>query len=400
MNICMVSEDYDPSIAGVGVHLQNLVPELKARGHNIVVITSRKRHQPGISSAPGLTIYRNFSIPVSGFRHSVTTSRDLKTILHRHNIDVVHVHFLSYMAVQAVHAAKKLGIKAMYTYHMAEEILTSPFRWLPRVQSMISRQIVRFCNKFDLITFPSQRLLETTRAKGVSANCVFLGNAIAFQNSVSTPRPPRENRFTLLFVGRLSPEKNLAFLIRVFRIVLLNHPGAELWLAGDGPIREQLKGIATQLGIESKVSFLGYIPNAELPQYYDQADAFVLPSFFETQGMVCIEAMHFGKPLLVSSGIVSREELVDQGRNGFIFDPKNGADLLQWIDVLITRPELRLQMSRNSRLKASSFSLDAVVSSHEETYQRLVSATSGARAGQIAEIERPLHETLPLAAAK
>lgn len=368
----MVSEDYDPNIAGVGIHLQNLVRELVAGGHEITIITSRKPQQTAVSQLPNLTIYRNRSVRLSGFYHSLTTSRQIKAILECHRVDVVHIHFLSTMAVQAVRVSKKLGIKAIYTYHMAEEIFTSRLTWMPPAQALVSRLIIRFCNQFDVVTFPSQTLADRARAKGLSAPSRLLGNAVAVQLSHAADERPHEDGFVLLYVGRLSPEKNLAFLLRVFQAFSAKHPSAKLWLAGDGPIGAQLKALAITLGIEADVTFFGHLPHAQLSEHYRRADVFVLPSFFETQGMVCIEAMQFGKPLLVSDGIVSCRELVDDGRNGFIFQHTNGSDLLKRLELLIDQPDLRAQMAVNSATKASSFSLGGVIAAHEDLYRSLV----------------------------
>jgi 1,2-diacylglycerol 3-alpha-glucosyltransferase len=372
MRICMVSEDYEPGVAGVSVHLQTLVTALVDRGHQVLVLTSRKPGQPKRTEAGSLTVHRFPAINLSGFHHSVTTTGAVRRLLEGYRPDVVHVHFLSRLAGQARRAAQRLGVRTIYTYHMAEEIITSPFAWLPPLQAFLTRRIMGFCNRFDCVTFPSQQLLDQARAKGLTANARFLGNAIALGRDRVPPSPRLPGPFVLLFVGRLSPEKNLAFLVRTFRAVVAAHPGAELWLAGNGPIRGALAALATELGIAPNVRFLGHVPNARLSDTYARADAFVLPSLFETQGMVCIEAMQFGNPLLVSDGIVSRDELVDQGENGFVFDRTSEGDLLRVVRILIENPGLRAAMASASLRKAETFSLDAVIAAHEALYLELL----------------------------
>lgn len=180
---------------------------------------------------------------------------------------------------------------------------------------------------------------------------------------------PHQDGFVVLYVGRRSPEKNLEFLIRVFHSLSVRNPSVSLWLAGDGPSAEPLKALAASLGIANKE----HLPHAQLAAVYRRADVFVLPSFFETLGMVCVEAMRFGKPLLVSDGIVSCRELVDEGRNGFVFQHTREASLLERLDLLAHQPDLRAVMAANSALKASSFSLDGVIAAHENLYRSLVS---------------------------
>src|SRR5688572_13113465 len=313
MTVAVISEDFDPARAGVGVHLQNLIAVLSARGHEIVVITSRRRGEPSRSEQGSLTVYRNVSVRISGLSHSVTTPRAIRRTLDRHQVDVVHVHFLSRMAVQARRASAQLGIPTIYTYHMAEEILTSPFAWCPPVQRRLTRAIIDFCNRFELVTFPSATLADAVRRKGLRAPSQVLGNAIAFTTQSHPTPAPAPDRFVLLFVGRLSPEKNLALLIRALAKLTARFPFAELWLAGAGPQRQALEEVAARAGIARQVTFVGHLGNADLAERYRAADVFVLPSLFESKPMVCIEAMQFGKPLVVSDAIVSCHELVDEG---------------------------------------------------------------------------------------
>jgi len=374
MTIAIISEDFDPARAGVGVHLQNLVRALVARGHEIVVLTSRRRGEPPRSESHGATVYRHLSVRVSGFSHSITTTRAIRRVLERHQVDVVHEHFLSRMALQARTASEQLRIPGVYTYHMAEEILTSPLGWCPPLQRRVSRAIIGFCNRFELVTFPSAALSNEVRKKGVHVPSLVLGNAIAFPRAPQPTQQPTAGRFVLLFVGRLSPEKNLALLVRAFATFHARFPFAELWLAGAGPQRHALETLATSAGIASQVRFLGHLPNAELADAYRAADAFVLPSLFETQGMVCIEAMQFGKPLVVSDGIVSCRELVDDGANGFLFDHTSEQDLVRALGQLAGDLALRGAMAARSLEKAAAFSLDDVVDAHERMYRDVVGA--------------------------
>jgi glycosyltransferase involved in cell wall biosynthesis len=372
MTVAMVSEDYDPARAGVGVHLQNLVAALIARGHEIVVLTSRRHGEPARSEAPGLTVYRNPSIRISGFSHSVTTTRRIRRTLERHRVEVVHEHFLSRMAMQARSASADLGVPTIYTYHMAEEILTSPFGWSPPIQRRLTKAIIGFCNRFTMVTFPSAALRNNVIKKGLTAPSLVLGNAIAFGRGTEPRSEPAADRFVVLFAGRLSPEKNLIVLIRAFADVAARYPFAELWLAGAGPQRSALESVAAQVGIASRVRFLGHLSTAALAERYRAADVFVLPSLFETQGMVCVEAMQFGKPLVVSAGIVSCRELVEEGGNGLVFDQTSEADLARALKRLASDPGLRSAFGARSLEKAAAFSRDDVVVAHEQLYGRLI----------------------------
>ena len=125
------------------------------------------------------------------------------------------------------------------------------------------------------------------------------------------PFEPRERVKNFLYVGRLSPEKNLEFLIRAFSKL----PELTLNIVGFGPQEEYLKSLAG-----TNVVFHGAVANAELPKFYRANDVFVLPSKSEPWGMVVEEALNNGVPVLVSDRVGCAEEVVRDGENGLVFE--------------------------------------------------------------------------------
>jgi 1,2-diacylglycerol 3-alpha-glucosyltransferase len=124
-----------------------------------------------------------------------------------------------------------------------------------------------------------------------------------------------------LFVGRLAPEKNVDGLLRSFGSYRAGGGSASLVLCGEGPLRGSLERQAVELGVDQHVHFAGMKSSHELPEYYSFARCFVLPSTREPWGLVVNEAMASGLPVLVSSRCGSAEDLVEEGANGFVFDP-------------------------------------------------------------------------------
>jgi len=127
-----------------------------------------------------------------------------------------------------------------------------------------------------------------------------------------------------LYVGRLSPEKNVDGLIESFAAAACRQ---DLVLCGDGPMRAQLERQARELGIADRVHFTGLKTSRELPRYYAFARAFVLPSTREPWGLVVNEAMASGLPVIVSTRCGCAEDLVHNGENGFAFDPAEPGSL-------------------------------------------------------------------------
>lgn len=133
----------------------------------------------------------------------------------------------------------------------------------------------------------------------------------------------------LLYVGRLSPEKNVHGLLRAWAAYRANGGHRSLLLVGDGELAGSLRTAAAATGFGENVHFAGHKSSRELWPYFAYASAFVLPSTREPWGLVVNEAMAAGLPVFVSNRCGCAENLVDNGVNGYIFDPTNEAELTE-----------------------------------------------------------------------
>lgn len=129
-----------------------------------------------------------------------------------------------------------------------------------------------------------------------------------------------------LFVGRLEEVKNVPVLLRAFAAYQKENPNGVLLIVGDGTQTEALKEMTAQLGLENVV-YAGYVVFPGLVAYYKMADVFVLPSGYEPWGLVINEAQAFDLPVVVSSKVGCREDLVIPSKNGYVFEDNNDVDL-------------------------------------------------------------------------
>lgn len=190
-----------------------------------------------------------------------------------------------------------------------ESVTTGPKAWLKRL--FLSRISKAYCSGAANI-----KLVEMLGFRG---NIVKTGGVGLYRRVPQPPFEARERVKNFLYVGRLSPEKNLEFLIRAFAKL----PELTLNVVGFGPQETFLKSIAG-----TNVVFHGAVENAKLPEYYRENDVFVLPSKSEVWGMVVEEALNNGVPVLVSDRVGCAEEIVRKGENGTIFDAFSEADFL------------------------------------------------------------------------
>jgi 1,2-diacylglycerol 3-alpha-glucosyltransferase len=153
-----------------------------------------------------------------------------------------------------------------------------------------------------------------------------------------------------LFVGRLAQEKNVAGLIEEFADYRKNGGTWSLVIAGDGPLRGSLAALVSSHGLSAAVHFAGQKKSASLIPYYAFASCFVLPSSREPWGLVVNEAMASGLPVIVSNRCGCAEDLVQQGVNGFIFDPAQEGEIRESLEAIEHCESERLaHMGRHSR---------------------------------------------------
>ncbi|GAB2979800.1 glycosyltransferase family 4 protein [Mucilaginibacter puniceus] len=153
---------------------------------------------------------------------------------------------------------------------------------------------------------------------------------------------------TIVCVARLVPIKNIDNLLRAWKIVEDSGSGYKLNIIGNGPLYDQLTQLASSLNLKS-VIFSGAISNSDLPLHLYNADAFVLPSYSESWGLVVNEAMAAGLPVLLSNKINAGQALLQEGINGYSFNPDNvneiADNLLKFIALDISAKK---EMSDNS----------------------------------------------------
>ena len=157
-----------------------------------------------------------------------------------------------------------------------------------------------------------------------------------------------------LFVGRLTEVKNVQLLIKSFARLKASREDIALAIVGDGDLREELTSLAEELGCED-VHFFGYVGFPQNVAFYKAADAFVLPSLHEPWGLVVNEAMIMGLPVIVSSKVGCRKDLVGQGENGFIFEDGDETGLIQAMEWMLNADLTAFGKSSFEKIKEWNF---------------------------------------------
>lgn len=157
-----------------------------------------------------------------------------------------------------------------------------------------------------------------------------------------------KNKQKILFVGRLTQQKNVQTMLKAISILKQSYKGNFVFLvAGDGPLMEKLKVLTLELNIQENVIFLGRIPHNVLRHLYECSDIFLFPSLFEGLGRAILEAMSFGLPIITSNhGPVT--ELVIHKKNGFLIPPNDPIEISQALLSLLEDKNLRQEFGKQS----------------------------------------------------
>jgi glycosyltransferase involved in cell wall biosynthesis len=235
--------------------------------------------------------------------------------------------------------------------------LTHYFRWLVPV----------ILNQAEQVLCDSQATAsDLVQFYGLSA-AKITSIPLAFDASMFRPLnlPPQPY---FVYVGRQNPYKNLTALIQAFAL-LPKSLDVELWLAGppDPRYLPTLKQLATELGLGSRVKFLGYVPYDQLPILLNQAIALVFPSLWEGFGLPILEAMACGTPV-ISSNRASLPEVA--GEAALLIDPENISALSTAMQAVVTDPQLRSQLTQAGLTQVQHFSWEKTARQTLEVIQR------------------------------
>lgn len=378
--ICDPIGDYK---AGVLMSVLRFSKLLTKRGHHVIFIGARTKENLTHDLYYDMKAYRFRSIPLpksGGWHLAFPTVNEVKKVLQDEQIDVVHIILPMSAALVATKAARSLGIKIVAHSHSQPENL---FMGVPKAlgRPLLDRAwntyLAWIYSKAESIIYPSEmarELLENLTDK--NKHSVVISNGIDTDEFKPIDVGDFYERYDiptdtvkLLFVGRLFPEKSVDTLIKAIPLIIARHPEAHIMIVGGGHLRPKLEALATDLKIQTHVTFLGLVSEEDKVLAYNACDIFVLPSFAELEGMVVLEAMACGKPIIISDSKMSASRYFVDG-NGFLFETANHRDLAEQALRLITNVELRREMGEASLEKSKDYDIHRSVDKLEEVYRQ------------------------------
>jgi len=380
----MVSDLFDTSFGGVSRVIKRTSEKLVEKGNKVTIITSNYGNRRKLEKQNGFNVYRFPSVGIPRSEGEYTLAfpffKKIYEIFRKENIEIVHCHTPSPLALSCISAAEKMNIPKVGTHHLlAETFSLNTLLRSKTLETLFYEILNRFYNRLDLVTGPSCYAIKILQKHGLKVKSEVVSNGIDLANfSPSSEYKSFLRKFNLdkeskkiLFVGRLMKEKGLDILFQAYQLVNERIPNTRLILVGKGYLRKELEKLAEKLGVDDKVIFTGFISDELLKQAYSASDIFVLPSRAETQSLVLLEASAMGLPL-VGAKITAIPELVKDGWNGYTFEPENHEDLAQKIIKILSNGKLMEKFSKNSLKLAEKHDLNKSVNRLEELYRSLL----------------------------
>jgi len=386
--ILIATDTYPPDVNGAGYFTYRLATGLAERGNDVHVVAVSDKGRAYTHEMDGVTVHRlrSHSAVVYPNQRIVLpggTVSAVEKIFDEVRPDVTHLQSHFIVGRACLRVSKRRGLPVMATNHFMPEPLLHHVPVPQKVRDWAARlawkDAARVFERADYVSTPTPLAAKHFADRGYrgfidAVSCgIDLSRFQPRQTDAATARAHfgLPDRKTVVFVGRLDQEKRIDQLIRVLPS-LRRHHDVQLVVAGVGPYHDTLLQLAADLGISSYVHLLGFVSEEDLPRVYHTGDVFAIASVAELQSIVTLEAMASGLPI-VGADAVALPHLIENGRNGYLFDPGDIKGISARLDSLLSSPEDLASMGTESRKMADPHDHSRSLERFEEIYDKLVS---------------------------
>jgi len=382
MHIMIVTDQYPPMIGGVPTVTHNLALDFVERGHQVWVVAPSYGMRDARRLERGVRVYRFSSFEWPSYKElriPFLPFMPVRNLIKKSEPDIIHIHSPVVLGNIAQLLAGGLRKPVIATNHYLpinmSRSLTSDSLIGKHFSNVSYSYLVNFCNRCEYVTAPTMTALQLLYDHGLRAPAKAISNGIDLTKFTPGERDPSiRQRFKLpddkqliLHINRLSEEKRVNVLIDAVAKMRSN---AHVALVSTGPAEAELRAQVAQLGVEDRVSFLGYVREADLLALRRSSDIFVIPSEADLQSLATMEAMACGLPV-VAANAYALPELVHHEKNGFLFKRGDSDDMAYYMDVLLEDAELRARMGAESLKIIAKHDRIQVLDQWEEIYHRL-----------------------------
>lgn len=376
MRIAYYTETYLPNMDGVVRSILQTREQLERLGDELYIFTCGAKKTILSNKDPYVFYYDSIPFtPYPNYRFAINPYPSA-SVIDSKKVQIIHSHGMGTMGIAAMRIARKRKLPLVGSFHTYIQYAThyiSNRRTIKNIAERVAWKYLRwYYNKCDVIIAPSKTTMNLLTQHGfknikVVSNGIDLGR---FKDAFSDRQKFgfNDDDAIFLFVGRLVMEKNLDVMIRASRKVLKKVPNAKFVIAGEGPAKQHYQQLVSELKMDKRFIFLGFVPESDLTILYKSADVFVFPSKFETQGLSGIEAMASGLPIC-GADYLSIKEIVKDGSNGTLFNPDDPQDCA---DKMSFAYENRAALSIDALKSSRKYSIQKVTQKLRSIYEELL----------------------------
>lgn len=366
MNIAFFTDSYHPYVSGVVNSIDRFKKELERQGHRVYIFAPA---YPAVEREEG--VFRFLSLPVvvqKDFRLAIPLSRKLIPVMKNLDLDIIHTHTPFLMGRLARYGARKLGLPLVFTFHT---LYDKYLHYVPVAGGVITPflnyYLREYCNSCNMVIAPSTYVKQELEKQGLEVPVTAVSTGIDLtpfkdidEEGLKYLRKSyniEEEEKILIFVSRLGEEKNPLFLLKAYhRLIDKYGLRPRLLIVGDGPEREKLETYCQKNGLMEQAIFTGKRKYEEVVQLYKMSSLFVFPSKTETQGLVTLEAMAGGLPV-VAVNAAGSSTMVEHGVDGFLVE-EDADEFARAVYEILINEILYNEMKKNALKKAEELSIE------------------------------------------
>jgi glycosyltransferase involved in cell wall biosynthesis len=418
MKIAMFSDAYWPRVNGVSVSIDTFAHELLKLGHEVLVVCAEYPEQqtkkishdaegedeedfrPTILQVPSVTFVFSKEDRIAHFHKVFWVAKEVG----RFSPDVIHLNSEFMIAHFGIYCAWYFKLPVVYTFHTLWEEYGA--QYLPSIPKpfvrALARRIIKYVMRYsDTLIAPTTQVQDVIKRYKVKKDTFLLptgidtryldfseAQKIEFKSKIETLCPVLVNKKILLFAGRITKEKNVGFLLEILPALIEKHNDIILVIVGGGPYLDDLIEMSRTMGVSGHCLFPGYFERKDLGLMYQMSHIFIFPSLTETQGLVTIEAMHSGIPV-VAIGSMGTIMVMGGDNGGFMVDNDRTEFTARVLDLLDDK-ELYNKKSLEAKEHSKKWRIDKIALRLLEIYE--ITITKHKR-NILLHKNMPLHKT-------
>lgn len=378
MKILIINFEYPPLGGGGGVATQLLAREL-SHHHTVHVLTTRfgklpRREQDGTVVVHRVNVLGRRGLYAASLRSLATfvpqALRAGWSIGRREHFDVLNAQFVLPSGIVGAALSSVLGVPFVLSFIGGD--LYDPSKGVSPHRHAVLRWLVRRvaarAAACTAISEDTKRRAQELHGVSCAITVVPLGIArVSIETHARRSRRVPERIRVFVTMGRLIPRKGHELLLRAWQEVR----DAHLIIVGDGPLKDRLRHLASELGIAQRVSVRGYVSEEEKQQLLRMADGYVSAALHEGFGLVFLEAMQAGLPI-VAANVGGQQDFLTDGENALLVPPGRAQPLAAAVRRLIDNPSLAQRLASNNERRAAQFSAAASAAAFERILRQAV----------------------------